>query len=244
MNRIFPIFISSKLIKSARWFLDICLRNRNFQNYVNERFDRDEFIQVYGSMYRLTSNIINISLAQSEYNLDGVGGAVVLDIGGSNGCFAIPASYKARHVYVVEPLYTEELKQNVVYNGISNITVLKIGLGLGTQRLAYHGKSEEVACYPFYKIIDMCGGHVDFLKIDCEGAEWSITRDDLNRINRIEMELHGFNGELMDDFLTRLVDFDYTIDHRTEETWIIHAVRKIDDPLLLQVPCRLHTKEF
>lgn len=195
-------------------------------------------------MYKLTHNIINAEIVLSEYNFDGVDNMVVLDIGGSNGCFAIPASYKARHVYVVEPLYTEELEQNVIYNGISNITVLKIGLGLGTQRLTYHEKSEDVACYPFSKIIDICGGHVDFLKIDCEGAEWSITRDDLNGIKRIEMELHGFNGELMDDFLTRLVDFDYTVDHLTEATWIIHAVRKIDDPLLLQVPRRFHTKEF
>jgi hypothetical protein len=35
----------------------------------------------------------------------------------------------------------------------------------------------------------MAGG-CDFLKCDCEGAEWLIRPRDLDRIKRIEMELH------------------------------------------------------
>jgi FkbM family methyltransferase len=226
MGSILPRFISSPLVKLAYGILDICLNIGYFRAYVNDRFNRSEYIQIMGSLYKLTPNIIYTESVATDYVLNGVDGAVVLDIGGNNGCFTIPVSYRANHVYVVEPLYTDELQQNIVRNGINNVTILKVGLGCGTQRLTYHGKSETVACFPFSAIIDMCGGHIDFLKVDCEGAEWAITRDDLKLITRIEMELHGFNNEVMEDFLPRLTDFDYTIARHTATTWIIHAARK------------------
>jgi hypothetical protein len=43
--------------------------------------------------------------------------------------------------------------------------------------------------YPLGKIITMAGG-CDFLKCDCEGAEWQIIPEDLEGVRRIEMELH------------------------------------------------------
>ena len=42
---------------------------------------------------------------------------------------------------------------------------------------------------PPKKIIEIAGG-CDFLKSDCEGAEWQIVPEDLNGIRHIEMELH------------------------------------------------------
>jgi len=43
---------------------------------------------------------------------------VVLDLGANVGCFTLRAAQKAKHVYAVEPLYTDELVSNIALNEI------------------------------------------------------------------------------------------------------------------------------
>jgi len=213
-NRIFKLFES---------ILDECLKNKHFKDYVNNRFDLDKYINIGGHYYALNNSILSVDIVQKEYSFEGIEGQVVLDIGGNIGGFAIPASTKAKHVYVVEPLFIMQLERNISYNNIANMTVFDIGLGDERQRLSYNEKRKTVDCIPLSKILNMCGKHVNFLKMDCEGGEWTITKNDLKGINRIEMELHCFNGEKIEDFLPILSNFDCKIEVRSQTTYLLHC---------------------
>jgi len=80
------------------------------------------------------------------------------------------------------------------------------------------------------ELIDMCGGHVDFLKCDCEGGEWVITAEDLRGIRRVEFEVHNFDGKHnLQDFLNILDEarFNYEYIEPREGILIIHGRNKI-----------------
>jgi hypothetical protein len=87
--------------------------------------------------------------------------------------------------------------------------------------------------YPLRKIIEMAGG-CDFLKCDCEGAEWYIEPDDLKEVRRIEMELHlppisGPPNPALLDYISR--HYDFGIEQKPVHTalgvmGVLHAERK------------------
>ena len=130
-----------------------------------------------------------------DYRLDRIRkGDVVLDIGAQIGAFAIPASNKAKIVHAVEPLFYDTLKYNRYLNGIENIEIHTFGIN----KRGFIGEAEywgvKGNCdYMSFKKLKQYIGQVDFLKIDCEGAEWTINPDDLKGIRTIEAELHTFN---------------------------------------------------
>ena len=117
---------------------------------------------------------------------------ILLDVGAHIGSVTIPAARKVKHVYAIEPLYTEELQENIRLNGLTNVTILPIAIGnRGTITLTFQGVEKNgIETYPFKEIVAMCGGRIDFLKCDCEGGEWFINKSDLDGIRRIEMEIH------------------------------------------------------
>ena len=113
----------------------------------------------------------------------------VLDIGANVGAFALRASRLSRHVVAVEPVTTALLRENIRLNN-ADIRVIAAGLGNGTvSRCTWDDESAIVSTFPLGQLIRDAGG-CDFLKCDCEGAEWGIRPVDLDGIRRIEMELH------------------------------------------------------
>jgi FkbM family methyltransferase len=114
---------------------------------------------------------------------------VVVDIGANAGAFCIRASRFSDHVIAVEPLTTGLLARNIALNR-SPVRVLDLALGDGSrQEITWDGLRKTLNTVNLRTIIDRAGG-CDFLKCDCEGAEWVIRPQDLNGIRRIEMELH------------------------------------------------------
>ena len=83
----------------------------------------------------------------------------------------------------------------------------------------------------------MIGG-CDFLKCDCEGAEWSIRPEDLDGVRRIEMELHvpPIGGPVNRALLDYIGEhYDFTIDRTPGYDvlgvmGVLHAVQKGGDP--------------
>ena len=113
----------------------------------------------------------------------------VIDIGANVGAFCIRASRFSRHIVAVEPVTVSLLHENIRLNGVQ-VQVIQGALGDGKPEKVRWDDLEVISpTYPLDKIIEMAGG-CDFLKCDCEGAEWCITPEDLNGIRRIEMELH------------------------------------------------------
>jgi hypothetical protein len=113
----------------------------------------------------------------------------VIDIGANVGAFCIRACRYSRHVVAVEPVTAILLRENIRENEVP-VRVIEGALGDGNPlKVSWDGFEIISPSYPLREIIRM-GGGCDFLKCDCEGAEWQITPDDLRDVRRIEMELH------------------------------------------------------
>ena len=113
----------------------------------------------------------------------------VLDIGANAGAFCIRAARSCSHVVAVEPVTGDLLSENIHLNGV-HVPVIKAALGDGRPaEITWDGCTASVPTYTLRQLIDLAGG-CDFLKCDCEGAEWLIDPADLSGIRRIEMELH------------------------------------------------------
>jgi FkbM family methyltransferase len=113
----------------------------------------------------------------------------VFDIGANVGAFCIRAARLSPHVTAVEPVTADLLEENVRLNH-ANVQVIRGALGTGMPtEISWDGCRRISPTYTLGDLIDMAGG-CDFLKCDCEGAEWLIQPSDLDGIRRIEMELH------------------------------------------------------
>jgi FkbM family methyltransferase len=113
----------------------------------------------------------------------------VMDIGANVGAFCIRASRCSQYIVAVEPVTTSLLRQNIQLNGVP-VRVIEGALGDGNPKKISWDDCEIISpTYPLHTLIRMSGG-CDFLKCDCEGAEWQIVPEELAGIRRIEMELH------------------------------------------------------
>lgn len=167
-----------------------------------------------------------------EYHFDDIRKSdIVLDIGANIGAFSLLASKKAKHVYAVEPLYADILRENIRINNINNITVMELGLGDGTkQKVAFGLRQKTIETIPLTKILQITGP-CDFLKIDCEGCEWNINNSmELNGIRRIEAEIHNFDGKHPHYLFKSLLEdagFEYKTKIVKRCCHIVHAKRKL-----------------
>ncbi|MDD1662022.1 MAG: FkbM family methyltransferase [Methanomicrobiales archaeon] len=125
-----------------------------------------------------------------EYWIDDIRrGDHVLDIGANVGAFSLRAARSSLHVVAVEPVATEILEENLRLNH-AEVRVIRGALGTGKPaEIDWDDTRVRVPTYTLGQLITMAGG-CDFLKCDCEGAEWLIRPEDLAGIRRIEMELH------------------------------------------------------
>jgi hypothetical protein len=113
----------------------------------------------------------------------------VIDIGANVGAFCIRASRFSPHIVAVEPVTADRLRENIRLNDVP-VQVIDGALGDGrSQKIMWDNCEVATPTYPLRTLIRMAGG-CDFLKCDCEGAEWGISPEDLFGVRRIEMELH------------------------------------------------------
>lgn len=157
----------------------------------------------------------------------------VIDIGANVGAFCIRASRRSQKIVAVEPLTASLLRENIRLNGVS-VKVIEGALGDGKPKTVSWDDFEVISpTYPLRKIIEMAGG-CDFLKCDCEGAEWQIVPEDLEGVRRIEMELHlppisGPPNPALLDYISR--HYDFGIEQKPVHTalgvmGVLHAERK------------------
>jgi hypothetical protein len=113
----------------------------------------------------------------------------VLDIGANVGGFCIRAARFSDHVTAVEPVTTRPLLENIRANNVG-VRVIAGALGDGNRKeICWDDCRVLSPTYPLRDLIAMSDG-CDFLKCDCEGAEWCINPRELTNVRRIEMEIH------------------------------------------------------
>jgi FkbM family methyltransferase len=156
---------------------------------------------------------------------------IVVDVGAHIGIFSIFAAIQASRgtVYAYEPESEnfDLLEHNIRLNRSRNIKAFCFGLSgksekrklfLSSRRKTAHGfyvdseDSVEIQCVTLKDVFDANGlAQIDFLKLDCEGAEYEILlgtpRDYLSRIRRISLEFHdgvmGHKHRELRDFLEK-----------------------------------------
>jgi hypothetical protein len=158
----------------------------------------------------------------------------VLDIGANVGAFCIRASRYSENIVAVEPVTASLLRENIRLND-ARVSVIEGALGDGMPRtVSWDDCGILSPTYPLRAIIGMAGG-CDFLKCDCEGAEWHIIPQDLSGIRRIEMELHlpPISGP-PDPALLDYIGIHYNFDIERKPVYsalgvlgVLHAERKI-----------------
>jgi len=171
---------------------------------------------------------------EDDYGISSLNqGELIIDIGAHIGFFSICAGRKVGptgHVYSYEPMNEnfEILKYNIRQNGMQRvITPSKLavalhegpmGLFISPDNTGGHGiirnaifssvQIENIQATTLRRIfkdndIEVC----DFLKMDCEGAEWDIlfsSEDILPRIERMALEVHSFDHRKPQDLIDLL----------------------------------------
>jgi len=143
--------------------------------------------------------------------------ANIVDIGANVGFFTLFAASRfpdaSIHSYEPVPANFQQLQANLARNPGLRVHAHQQAVGAKAGRLAMHlncgsqftsaaslvtgagGSSIEVVCVEFASVIQgLPGGECDFLKLDCEGAEYEIlygsTPALLGRIHHLAMECH------------------------------------------------------
>lgn len=165
--------------------------------------------------------VVHCVLIQEDYTSAGFNiehADTVIDIGGNIGCFAVLAAKRAPagRVFVFEPdgenyrLLCRNITGNELFNVVAERAAVVGRAGTQTlfkapygplhttipQRLAEPVGAESVRAITLTDIFDRFGvGTCDFLKLDCEGAEYDILYttppDYLKRIRKIALEYHA-----------------------------------------------------
>jgi len=149
---------------------------------------------------------------------------VVLDIGAHIGCFSVYASIKnpSAKIFAYEPdarnfsLLKENLKANRIQNvvcknmavaGSDGVRELNVSDDSHNHSFVKKGKSVvSVNAVAFGRILGKFE-QVDFVKMDCEGAEYEIfdscSYEDLKKIKAFYIEYHEFESFMKSDLLVQ-----------------------------------------
>lgn len=200
---------------------------------------KDDFIKLRnGISYKIRKNstdkwMIEEIWIRKDYTPPGFeipDNATVVDVGAHIGSFALfAASYaKSGRVLSFEPFRGshELLVHNIRLNGFKNIKAVNLGLSDRKEKIKLylpeddscrntvfieHPDFAEISCITLKDLFRDYGiKHCDFLKLDCEGAEYAVllsTPDEIfQKIDRISLEHHDHlvkkhNHRELQDFL-------------------------------------------
>ncbi|MEI7459611.1 MAG: FkbM family methyltransferase [Pirellula sp.] len=154
----------------------------------------------------------------------------ILDIGGNIGLFSV----LAKQMYPNSVVHSYEPNQ-IIWNAISeqartfDFTCFNEAVGGHRGRVSMNfsagndsnfarvdEKNEgDVNKVSLDDAVDRIGGKVDLLKLDCEGSEWEMFREARcwERIDKITMEYHLFNGESHKQVQSTLQELGYVLTH-------------------------------
>jgi len=150
----------------------------------------------------------------------------VLDIGGNVGLFGITAraAFPNATIHVYEPNpHLEKYLKVQGEAGRFQYFMDAVGLDDGKVFLNFHedsvqtrsevstgGNIDQIA---FRHAIEKLGGQVDFLKMDCEGAEWQLFEDkeSWQKVQHLSMEYHLWDHHTETEVLSKVRGLGFNI---------------------------------
>lgn len=212
------------LIALTQRVLDRSIHPLDAFNFILWRIRRTEEIRINGLVFpqaeHLTWALITETFFHREYALASVEtrpGGVIVDIGAHRGTFVGFASQKSRGKIVAvepDPENFRALQEFTRRNGIQNIELLNCAVGSSDGKVMIYRsvssrhttvgfdqvtgeKLKDAAEVPSVTLNTLLAPYaeVDFLKMDCEGAEYGIIEaadgDTLKKIKALAMEAHN-----------------------------------------------------
>ena len=182
----------------------------------------------------LAEDIIDVWL-DDDYGLREITRPIntVLDIGANVGVFSLWARkffpHALIHAYEPNPAVFRFLKAN--FDQLTSTPIAHCeGVGdedgrasmvfLGSSRIAQTNSQPDgdVTITGIVRAIERIGGRVDLMKLDCEGAEWSIfkNKDIFRNVEIIRMEYHLTNGRSLNDLYTAADAISFKVDRIDE----------------------------
>ncbi|MDG2372082.1 MAG: FkbM family methyltransferase [Flavobacteriaceae bacterium] len=193
------------------------------------------------------------------YNKNGVfieEGDLVIDIGAHIGIFSTYASELSKYgkVYAFEPFKEnfKRLKMHKELNHNENLNIYNYGVGgeNGERTFYLHNKntgghslhtnknSKNKIEIKTIRLSDFCEKenieNIDFLKVDCEGAEFEILKSDeklLSKVKKIVLECHPFENNNASYIINLLNRYNFDVikeseDKAEDELQMIYAIKK------------------
>ncbi len=147
---------------------------------------------------------------------------IIFDIGANNGFFSVYAASKALDgiVYAFEPVpyLAQKIKRSASLNNYPNIRVENLAVGQDSTKSTLYVSKKHNGCHSLYEREDLSEKitvsvtslknyclrnnikKINFLKLDCEGAEYEIINSDnidfiKESVEKISMEYHDTINE-------------------------------------------------
>lgn len=213
--RIFLTIFGPNFLKKRRF----CLRN-GVQFDLDSSKDWPTILEIW------------LNKAYNRFGLEFNDNTIVVDIGANVGVFSVFAVFQSNNikVYSYEPFPGNFmlLKNNIKLNNLKNIEPFQLAVAannkkrklfldetsIGHSLVETQGKFIEVNCVTLPEILAQIN-KCDFLKMDCEGAEYEIILNTpvtyLKKINQISMELHRqpkyTKGKDISDVIDKLIAY-------------------------------------
>jgi len=164
--------------------------------------------------------------------------SIVVDVGAHIGSFSLMVARNVRKVLAFEPEPNnyQLLKKNMELNNLENMAIFEMAVsGVSGCQDIYAYKTGSTADYSLYKggITTVKSGcvltislediikkenlpRIDFLKLDCEGAEHDILKnisfETVDKIMGIAIEVHPIPSELSIDIPGKLKEFGFEVE--------------------------------
>src|SRR4030067_1933481 len=159
----YKISLKERFLEFLERNLDKLLVIPAFQRYVNRKANNR-----YGSTFithHWNAEIDDVFIQYKFYDIQLTD--IVLDIGANVGAFSLFVSKFTKRVFAVEPMLYNILNVNIFKNDRRNVFALPYALGEGTINISWEGcKNKLIEGKSLKELINICGGHVDFLKCD------------------------------------------------------------------------------
>jgi FkbM family methyltransferase len=182
----------------------------------------------------LVADFIDVVL-DDEYGLRQIAGpiGVIVDIGANIGTFTNFARdrFPGARIDAYEPspetaayarFNTDDPLTTVYEEGVAGSDGHADMVELGASNIARTEVADDgaITLTSFATVIARAGGHIDLLKVDCEGAEWDFMNDAVlfAHVDRIRMEYHLVDGKTIADVRALAPALGYRLTRLTQNS--------------------------
>ena len=229
MVRGFNLVFKYLKVYTLKSFFDLVLNRfgllRSSKKLIFLRDGTKLFIRPESDLVSQDSGVVSNVFCDDVYDLSGVEGGVVVDVGAHIGSFTVKASRVASKVICFEPCIDSFglLLNNIDLNGCVNVSAHNLAVTKDGRRVHLEESARSV-CNNIYGVDGILTNsvvlsrvfRVSLLKIDCEGAEFEILygcdKAFFDKVDRIVLEHHLVKGESPFVLSRFLMSFGFEVD--------------------------------